>query len=296
MDYAWGNAAILKNESFFLLPSKDGWEKHPVVEKMRQIAPLRIYRNSDEREGILREEGADFLYAIKNGWNDGVDSRRVTTGIHAIFRESEFHGDIYAYVSSWLSQVMAHGKTPWVPHMVRLAAVEENLRAELGIPGEAVVFGRHGGDDSFDIPWVQKTLVRVARKNPAVHFLFLNTRTFLREKLPNLHHLPATADAKRKRAFLNTANAMIHGRQRGETFGLACLEFASLGKPVLTYEKSPEQAHLGVLGAACRTYRDEESLAKLLGAESWETHGVEFLEFHPTAVMDRFRNVFFRGK
>ena len=292
MDYAWGNKEILGNESFFLLPWREGVENHPVVRVMSGIAPVRFYRDADEREAILQEEGADYFYAIKNGWNDGVYSKRVVTGIHAIFRESEFHGDIYAYVSPWLSEVMAHGKTPWVPHMVRLADTQENLRPELGIPNDAVVLGRHGGDDSFDIPWVQKTVLRFARKNPDVHFLFLNTRAFFKENLPNVHHLPGTADVKKKRAFLNTANAMIHGRQRGETFGLACLEFAALGKTVLTYADSPEQGHLGVLGAACQTYRDEGGLTEALLKQGGEKHGVGFSGFYPEAVMNRFRDVF----
>lgn len=294
MDYAWGNVEILGNKSFFLLPWKAGLESHPVVEAMKKIAPLQVYRNPEEREVILREEGADLLYAIKNGWNDGVLSREVKTGIHAIFRESEFHGDVFAYVSPWLSRVMSHGKTPWVPHMIRLVDTKENLRHELGIPRDAIVFGRHGGDDSFDIPWVQKTVLRFAQKNPEVHFLFLNTRAFLSGSLPNIHHLPGTADAKKKRAFLNTANAMIHGRQRGETFGLACLEFASLGKTVLTYADSPERGHLGVLGTACRTYRDEEDLNEALLTQSWKAHGADFSDFNPAAVMRRFQDVFLR--
>jgi hypothetical protein len=294
LDYAWGNIEVLGNESFFLLPWRDGVKDHPVVRVMSGIAPLRVYRDADEREAILREEGADFLYAIKNGWNDDVFSQRVKTGIHAIFRESEFHGDVFAYVSQWLSQVMAYGKTPWVPHMIRLVDTQESLRPELGIPRDAIVFGRHGGDDSFDIPWVQKTVLRFAQKNPEVHFLFLNTRAFLSGNLPNIHHLPGTADAKKKRAFLNTANAMIHGRQRGETVGLACLEFASLGKTVLTYADSPEQGHLGVLGTACRTYRDQEDLTEALLAQSWDSHRADFSDFNPAAVMNRFQDVFLR--
>lgn len=85
---------------------------------------------------------------------------------------------------------------------------------------------------------------------------------------------------------------MIHGRQRGETFGLVCLEFASLGKIVLTYADSPERGHLGVLEAACRTYRDEENLNGALLAQSWKSHGADFSDFNPAAVMKRFHDVF----
>lgn len=296
MDYARGNREILGNESLFLMPGREGCEHHPVAGQMRKIAPLRFYRSQDEREGILLEENADFLYAIKNGFNDGVFSRKVPTLIHAIFRESEFHGDIFAYVSPWLSEVMAYGKAPWVPHMVSLSDDTADLRTEdgdrrtedggqspegggrwleVGIPRDATVFGRHGGDDSFDIPWVQKVVVETAQANPGIWFLFLNTRPFPgSENLPNVVFLPATADPIQKRRFLNTCDAMLHGRMRGETFGLSCLEFAVFGKPVLTYANSPERAHLEILGEAAVAYRNAPELRKLLEDRSrWSVVG-----------------------
>jgi glycosyltransferase involved in cell wall biosynthesis len=345
MDYAKGNREILGNESMFLMPWREGGGQHPVAERMRGIAPLWFYRSVEERETILRDQGADFLYCIKNGFNDGVFSRKVTTGIHAIFRESEFHGDVYAYVSPWLSEVMAYGKAPWVPHMVSLSDEDEDLRtdaegrelvvgnrwSEVSIPRDATVFGRHGGDDSFDIPWVQKAVVEIAKKNPDIWVLFLNTRKFQgAATLPNIRFLPATADPILKRKFLNTCDAMLHGRMRGETFGLSCLEFAMLGKPVLTYAGSPERAHLEILGDAAVTYQNAEELKQLLRhpasvirhltirgqrtedggrraeadpqpatnnqepAHSSEASDSRFKQYQPEAVMKKFERVFLK--
>ena len=301
VDYAWGNLQILGNQSFFLLPWRDKAESHPVAQAMAQTAPVRFYRSALEREAILREEEADFFYAIKNGWNDGVISHAVPTGIHAIFRESEFHGDIYAYVSPWLSRAMSHGCTPHVPHMVRLPESGRDLRRQLGIPEDAVVFGRHGGEDSFDIPWVQSAVVEAARRTTEVHFLFLNTRTFLgAETLPNVHFLPPTSDPCDKRAFLNTADFMLHGRKRGETFGLACLEFAACGKKVLSFGGSPEQAHLELLGSQVQVYADRRELAGMLRQKKPpclqesgpQTPDDPLVNFRPPAVMEKFRQVF----
>ena len=246
-----------------------------MAQRMRKIAPFRFYRNPDEREGILQEERTDFFYCIKNGFNDGVFSRRIPTGIHAIFRESEFHGNIYAYVSPWLSDVMSYGKVPWVPHMVRLADEAGCLRTEVGIPKDAVVFGRHGGDDSFDIPWVQRLVVETAKERSDIWFLFLNTRIFPgAEGVPNIRFLPATTDPLQKRRFLNTCDAVLHGRMRGETFGLSCLEFAMLGKPVLTYGGSPEVAHLEILGDSAVRYESGKELKELLWDRSrWSVVG-----------------------
>jgi len=315
MDYARGNQELLGNQSFFLMPWREGGDQHPVVQTMRKIAPLRFYRNKEEREGILREENIDFFYCIKNGFNDGVFSPKVPTGIHAIFRESEFHGDVYAYVSPWLSEVMAYGKAPWVPHMVSLSDEDGDLKtedggrravvggrwSEVGIPRHATVYGRHGGDDSFDIPWVQQAVVETAKKNPDIWFLFLNTREFRGVAgLPNIVFLPATADPILKRRFLNTCDAMLHGRQRGETFGLSCLEFVMLGKPVLTYGQSPERAHLEILGDAALRYQNKQELKRLLSHPASvirpqaTTRGQTemFKQYQPDTVMRKFRQVF----
>lgn len=307
MDYAWGSQEFLGNQSLFLLPWREGVESHPVLRLMQKTAPLRLYRTADEREAILREERVDFFYCVKNGLNDGVFSRVFPTGIHAIFCESEFHGDIYAYVSRWLSRVMAYEQASWVPHMVRLAPGEAGLRTELGIPESATVFGRHGGEDSFDIPWVQQMVVRTAQEQPETWFLFMNTRTFSgADRLPNIRFLPASADPLRKRQFLNSCNAMLHGRMRGETFGLACLEFAMAGRPVLTFASSPEQAHLEILGNAAVPYHSAHELRGLLrhpasfgGLPPSGVQGTEkgrmaenFQPYQPEAVMRKFREVF----
>ena len=294
MDYAWGNRAVLNNESFFLMPWRELGEEHPVAKKMRDIAPLRFYRTSEERERILAEEKADLFFCIKNGFNDGVFSRKVSTGIQAIFRESEFHGDVYAYISQWLSDVMTYGKAPVAPWMIRLDENQENLRTELGISPEVCVFGRYGGDDSFDIPWVQQVVVEEARKNAHICFVFMNTQEFPRARgLSNIRFLPATSDPIRKRAFINTCDAMIHGRQRGETLGLACLEFASAGRKVLTYSGSPELAHLEILGEAGLLYTNERELRELLKrpADSFR-HGQKFAHFAPEPVMRQFQKIF----
>jgi hypothetical protein len=73
---------------------------------------------------------------------------------------------------------------------------------ELLIPRDATVLGRHGGDDSFDIPRFQKAVIEAARNKSKIWFLFLNTREFSGATgLPNLRFLPATADPILKGSF-----------------------------------------------------------------------------------------------
>ena len=299
VDYARGNREILGGESLILLPWRPEADSHPVLQQMRAAAPVHFYRSEEEREAIIKKEKVEFFYCIKNGVYDGAESRSIPTGIHAIFRESEFHGDVYAYVSPWLSRVMSHGKTPFVPHMVSLPPPAGDLREELGIPPGAVVFGRHGGDDSFDIPWVQQIVVETSKASPSVHFIFLNTRAFPGSKQQgNIHFLPATSDPLRKRAYLESCDTMLHGRKRGETFGLSCMEFAVAGKKVLTFSGSPEKAHLELLGKAALGYSDAETLALCLAMprDNYRLESGHVREladrFGPDQVMKQFQKVF----
>jgi len=102
----------------------------------------------------------------------------------------------------------------------------------------------------------------------------------------------------RKRAYLESCDAMIHGRKRGETFGLSCMEFAVAGKKVLTFSGSPETAHLELLGKAAFEYSDADTLFPCLGLPRdhyrLEPGQVQELSdrFGSAQVMKQFQKVF----
>jgi len=180
----------------------------------------------------------------------------------------------------------------FVPHYAPKMDSKENLRQKLNIPLEAKVFGRHGGRDTFNIPFVRKTVVKHARKNPEDHFVFLNTESIREaEKLTNIHYLPATVDPVEKAKFLATCDAMLHARWHGETFGLAVGEFAVLGKPVITFADSRERAHLEMLGGQSLQYRHADELIKILrDFGPHRTQGSEYeIYADPKVVMEIFR-------
>jgi hypothetical protein len=88
---------------------------------------------------------------------------------------------------------------------------------------------------------------------------------------------------------------MIHARQRGETFGLAVAEFACLGKPVITWDRSPESFHLEALGDGHLRYQDAVSLRRIL--KKFEKESImassRYQEIcSPTFAMERFRRYF----
>jgi hypothetical protein len=294
-DYANFIETVLGNQSIICHPAKLENLENPTFAKWKERFPLIAYRTRNELSRKLKESGAEVLYQIKPGPFDGFVIPGVRNCMHSMFLSDEFHGDSFAYVSRWASRVMTGKEVSFVPHFVPKLESKMNLRGKLGIPTKAKVFGRHGGADTFNIPFVRKAVLQHAQKNSDDHFLFLNTQHIRgTEKLKNVHYLAPTIDPEEKAQFLGTCDAMLHARQHGETFGLAVGEFAVLGKPVITFSESREKAHLEMLGNQALLYRHAGELAEILREFSpHRTKGTEYEIFaDPKVVMEFFQKKF----
>lgn len=246
----------------WLRPGRNTPAKTPYDQQMAD----RILR--DGMAVVAKPLDADFgeldaLHHVKSGERDGFIPRGTRYWVHAVFNASQPHGDRYRAVSQWLAR---RDGADFVPHIVEVAQDGQDLRQELGIPPEAFVFGRFGGYETFDIPWVWEAVKEVVARSPRAYFLFANTDVKVRH--PRIIGLPTIYDGQvslevQKRRFINTSNAMLHARKRGETFGIAIGEFALCGKPVLTHDQSPELAQVDMLGQPQR-YSDKAALVRLL--------------------------------
>ena len=266
-DYANFNETVLGNQSVICHPSELESAENPTFAKWKARFPLLSYCTRNELSRRIKERGVEVLYQIKPGPFDGFVIPGVKNCIHSMFLSDEFHGDAFAYVSRWCSKVMTGGEDSFVPHFVPKLESKMNLRGKLGIPARAKVFGRHGGVDTFNIPFVRKAVLQHAQKNSDDHFVFLNTELIRgTENLKNVHYLAPTIDPEEKAQFLGTCDAMLHARWHGETFGLAVGEFAVLGKPVITFGGSRERAHLDLLGNKALVYQNCGELEKILNS------------------------------
>ena len=295
LDYARLNRSVLGNEPVLCLPDRPEFTINPLLNKWMEEFPVILYRDKNDLGRRLEKVGAELVYMTKPGPFDGFLIPGVKNCIHAQFLCDEFHGDAYSYLSSWMSRVMTGRENSFVPFYVPRFISEEDLRRKLRIPKEAKVFGRHGGWDTFNIPFVREAVVRHARQNPEDHFVFLNTDPIREgENLTNIHYLSATVDTVEKAKFLATCDAMLHARWHGETFGLAVGEFAVLGKPVLTFSESRERAHLEMLGNQSLRYRHAGELMKILKDFCpHRTQGTEYEIFgDPKVVMKLFQKKF----
>jgi hypothetical protein len=281
-NYAHYNEAYLGNESkIFTFPSEA--HKEPVIEKFVN----RFGAIYPPREEFLKD--LDVLYHIKSGEDEGFrPPANVRYAVHAVFHPQP-HGDRYAVISEWMGN---RDNLPVVPHIVQLADTKFDYRKALEIPEDATVFGRHGGYDSFDIPWVWDSIFDVLRKRDDVYFIFLNTAANIASH-PRVIHYGSTLHEPSKRAFINTCDAMIHARNRGETFGISVGEFAIEGKPVFTFDGSYERGHIYELKGTARTYSNEEDLTRqLLAFKHGERNHPFYDHYYPRAVMEQFKKVF----
>lgn len=298
-DYADFNEKYLGNESLIAY-DKNCKTNHPAgIEKFRNRFNVFAYENFSEVEEIVKKNQVDLFYAIKNGDIDGIDTQECKSAMHAVFKHYEPHGDVYAYVSEWLSQEMTGGKSPFVPHMVNFYDnTDEDLRTELNIPNSAKVFGYYGGAQSFNIDFVRKEVEKIARKYKDIYFIFMGVDSFVAKKwwksdVKNIVFLPPSSDLLYKLKFINTCDALLHARERGETFGITVAEFALKGKPIITFANSPEKNHIHELKENAYYYRDSKELNQILLDGNLALTATEnYQKFLPEAVMEQFKKVF----
>jgi len=298
--YAKYNEDILGNESIIISqgPSQNR-NSHPLVLKKfrNRFETIYLYKDFSEVESFLDKENVDVFYVIKSGENDGIVSKGRKTVIHAVFQAQDPHGDVYAYVSEWLGKKF---DKPFVPHMVDLPNnVEGDLKKELNIPSDAIVFGSYGGQDSFNIEYVHRAIKKILNERDDVYFIFMNIDVFVVEA-ENAIFLEGIGDLESKVKFINTCDAMIHARHRGESFGLAIAEFSSKNKPIITTRGGPrwgeDNAHIEMLGSKGIIYNNEDEVYDILNTfvpdvdKDWNA----YKEYTPEKVMNKFEEVFLK--
>lgn len=301
-DYAHYNEKILGNESIVLAKNPEIWKysDEPAIEKFKKRFNVFFYKESHEIEEILDANNVDVFYAQKAGEIDGIVSKKRKTVIHVVFQQYEPHGDVYAFISEWLANRFSNVHQ-FVPYIVDLPDHDKDMRDELGIPRDAVVFGRHGGYETFDIPFVKHCVGDLVNKRNDIWFLFMNTEKFIDH--PRIIFLEPTADLHKKTEFINSCNAMIHARFKGETFGLACAEFSLRNKPVITFAGSMDRAHEMILKDKGFYYRTPSDLYAIFSridqyfkGENLKRDWNQYRDYSPEKVMTKFKRVFLDGK
>ncbi|MGZ0709055.1 hypothetical protein ACWPKO_12040 [Coraliomargarita sp. W4R53] len=328
-DYAHFNEKILGNRSYIFMSSNG--RGHPANARFEERFEVVSYESNEAITAELERRGIQVCYQLIHGRRElGQPSYRVPEGckqvVHCVFSTKDPCGDVYAAISPYLNDKCGTD-CPVVPHMIHLPAFEADLRAELGIPENATVFGRYGGRDTFSVKLAHQVIAELVQERPNYYFIFMNTDAFC-EPHQQIIHLPASFDLEEKVRFINTCDAMLHARRDGETFGIAVGEFSIKNKPIFTFappesgfkrwkylfaqsfksitktgQRLPKRTsieHINILGDKAQIYCCKHELKEMLEAfdpqavceMNWDCYSERF---SPEPVMRQFERVFLRG-
>jgi hypothetical protein len=318
-DYAYHNIHLLNNESIIIYLNNPPQEKNSpeVLEKYSNHFKLYGIDNINDIDTIIKNEKCDVFYQLALDAKSHIHTKCCKNVIHTVFdcKDVRSFFDKMATISkdvhNWNENI------PIVPHMINLPRHTDNMRNELGIPENATIFGRYGGKTEFNLSYVHNNIITVAKKRPDIYFLFVNTNNFLdnnakKLNLENIIFLPSIIDLKKKVKFINTCDAMIHGRQCGESYGLSIGEFNIFNKPIITTISKRHNAHISILGkkglyypnAYGDTKLDEqlpnkpEKLYNILmnfnRDEAKNSDWNAYNEYTPKNVMEQFNSIFLK--
>jgi hypothetical protein len=291
-DYAFYLNKLYGYECIIIYNNNHPANDNSVINEKFKNFKVYSYTNITEIDDILIKEKCDYFFAIKGGKRDGVISsvcKNLIMAVASNVNKNDIHGDKYFVCSPWLSQITG---IDYVPHMINLPDVNGDLREELNIPSDAIVFGRNGGYKTFDLPFVKDVIRDSLNKKENYYFLFQNTEKFIDHE--RVIYLDPTPDMEYKVKFINTCDAHLHARHIGESFGLTCGEFSVKNKPIITWNGSPEKNHIHILGEKGLLYNNYNDLMGLLinfdknKFSDWDCYE----DFLPENVINRFKKLY----
>jgi len=224
----------------------------------------------------------------------------------------EYHDEFVPIASISEDVINAKGHDI-VPHMVRPPSPEyatyEGLRKTLNISEKSFVLCRHGGMDSFDLPFVHQAVYELLDKysEGQLEFVFLGTNHFTRFPYQDsknqaltahhrIHYLASTTSMEYKEQFIKTCDAMTHARKAGETFGLSVAEFSVHNKPIITYP-GDSQKHIQILGNLAFVYHNQAQF--MVHVTKLVENGVDksinynaYRDYEPEIIMKQFKRIF----
>ncbi len=298
--YAYYNQSLLKNKSIIFYNKEERFHKNEVITKFKKRFKVIGVNGFKEMDHFSRKFNLDYIYIQKGGQKDQNVSDNIKTLIHSLYPQNlkEVHGHKYICVSEWQSKKFSNNKIPFLPYIVKLNKTKKNLKKKLKIKKNNIVFGCHGGESSFDLTFVQQTLLETVKRRKDIYFLFLNIKRFCNH--PRIIFLKGTFDEVYKRKFINTCDAMIYGRSLGESFGLACAEFSIQGKKIISYKFNRHKSHIYNLPKVnFKEYSSRKSLLKILNNFNKKksinlNRSNKYLNYSPKKVMKIFNQVFFK--
>tara|TARA_B110000037_G_scaffold211304_1_gene262710 strand:- start:538 stop:1530 length:993 start_codon:yes stop_codon:yes gene_type:complete len=271
-DYAKYNEEILCNKSYIICFTEKKQQElnWPTTKasysKFKERFEIIEIDDISEMKNIIANKSLTHFYTLTHGGADIYDFNNIDiwnnckTIKHCVFNTKYQESDCYIGISDYLNK---HYNTniPVVPHIIHFSTnIFDNLRKKLNIPENAIILGRHGGNTTFNIKYVHECIKEILNDREDIYFLFLNTDKFYEHK--QIIYLEKTTDENEKQKFINTCDAMIHGRLDGEIFSIAMGEFSIKNKPIITTKKG-YLGHVHIMGNKAIWYNNKEELTQI---------------------------------
>jgi hypothetical protein len=285
-----GNTSVIITRDYYKLGDARGIHIDAYNKFLKRF-PVFYYVEQPDIEEIIAREGIEVLFIEKAGSWEGLIARNCFNIIHCVFSARQPHGQVYSAIHEFINED-SQTNVPIIPYMAIVEDSSEDLREELNIPKDAIVFGTYSGKECFDIDYIRKVVEDIG-SNPAfpnIYFIFLYIEQF-GPPSDRIKFLPGTTDGIYKRKFINTCNAMLYGRDGGETFGLSCAEFSLCDKPVIGRAEEHSRAHLMILGNDMIKHTNYDELYEIV--TQWPKHNKDvsnngYKKYTPAYVMDIF--------
>lgn len=306
-DYARYNEEILHNKSYIVCFSEDTQQRlgFPIIkhsyQKFKDRFEVIHINNFDDMKDIVNQYNLDFFYTITHGgeenslykFNDLQIWGNCNTIKHCVYNLNAPEGDFYISVGHTNNRIYNSNHLV-IPHILTLPDCNEDLRNELNISPNATVFGRHGGEDTFNNTVAHEAIQRFLETSEDAFFIFMGTPQFYQH--PRIKYLDVNVDLTYKTKFINTCDAMIHAGLWGETFGLSVGEFSLRNKPVIV-ALTGNLEHVNILGDKAVVYNTADSLVEIFknikeiknSREDWNA----YRDYSPEKIMDKFKREVF---
>lgn len=308
-DYAYYNEVILKNKSYVCTFSDKIKDEYKISKAMISYSkfqnkfPIFILDNINEITDLIDKYSLDYFYILTIGnlvdkslfqFDNKIIWKSCKSIKHCVFDTRFSDGDIYCAISQTLNNKF-NTNVPVLPHIVTpLLDTNNNLRKILDIPEDAIVFGRYGSYSTFNLWDVNMLVNKIALEYPNIYFIFMNTYDEYFAKCKNIISLKTNIDLEFKTLFINTCDAMLHGRLDGETFGLSCGEFAQKNKNIISADIISDEyltAHFEILQDKIIKYKNINELEDIiLNFNKYKKDMTDngYMKFTPEYVMNIF--------
>jgi len=306
-DYAHYNEVILNNKSYIICFNENSQNYYGLpnirysYNKFKERFTIIEINDISEINNIITKYNLSFFYTLTHGGPDfyQFDNKDIWNNCktikHCVFNTNYKESDFYISISEKLNEKYSTN-IPVIPHIVYLPDSNDDLRKELNIPDDSIVFGRYGGNDQFNLNIAYIAIIKYLEINDNCYFLFMNTNKFYDH--PRIIYLDKNINLIYKVKFINTCNTMIHAREIGETFGLSIAEFSLKNKPIITCPCG-DLEHIKILGDRAIKYSSEEELINIFInieniiklRDDWNAYEI----YSPEYVMNFFKELIFNN-